>query len=103
MDIIGAMGHERPSEVTAHDVMKRVQSTGRLQSLAELFPRLAPGCLRDGTTPADLQWLQEIWDNGDDRQQQQQQQQRVILDSLAAASASAAAATHSGSASQQSV
>ena len=33
LDIIGAMGHESPREVTPRDIMKRVQATGKIATL----------------------------------------------------------------------
>lgn len=53
------MGHERPSEVSPSDVMKRVQSTGSVLSFAELYPRPTTGALLAGAAAPPLQ---AVWD-----------------------------------------
>ena len=53
------MGHEKPSEVSPADVMKRVQNTGTVKTFAELYPRPQVGSLLRGDAP---QHLQAIWD-----------------------------------------
>jgi len=56
-DIVGAMGMTKFSEISGHDIMRRV-TPERVCSLSEHYPEVQPGCLLDGTGPDRLQ---SVW------------------------------------------
>ena len=57
-EIVGSIGHNRFSEISSNDIMRRVKH-GEVRTLSEHFPSVHPGCLLTGQGPARLQ---EIWD-----------------------------------------
>ena len=57
LDIIGAMGHERVSDVTSDDIMRR--GNNDVRTLSERFPSVEPNSLLEGKAP---ERLQTIWD-----------------------------------------
>jgi glutamate synthase domain-containing protein 2 len=53
--IVGAVGKSSFVEVTADDIMRRVD--GQVRTLAEQFPQVEPGSLVQGSAPPRLQYL----------------------------------------------
>lgn len=60
LDIVGAMGHTSPADVTADQIMKRI-SVNRTATLAELYPTPDEGSFLTGS--ASEPW-QSIWKRG---------------------------------------
>lgn len=62
-DIVGIIGHDRFSELSPKDIMRRVRQ-GRVATLYECYPTVEPGCLLDGRGPERLQY---VWDKSTSR------------------------------------
>lgn len=65
-EIVGTIGHDRFSDVQAHDIMRRI-SNSEVKTLADYLPGVEPGCLLEGNGPKPLQ---DLWDSVMTGQQQ---------------------------------
>lgn len=61
-EMIAAMGLDHPSQIQAHDVIRRIDQS-RMVTFAEIFPPLDAGSLVEGQAPAGLQFFWDLADS----------------------------------------